>query len=265
MKGRFVLLLAALAGAASGIVATVSHGAIHTETVEYRQGDTALEGYLAYDDAKTGKRPGILVVHDWLGVGPYVKHRCEMLAQLGYAAFAPDIYGKGIRPKGPEDAAKVAGIYAGDRDLMRARAKAGLEKMESFDVVDPSRVAAIGYCFGGGVALELARSGADLDGVVTFHGTLDTPRPAKPGEIKAKVLVLHGADDPYVPLDQVHKLIDELKGANVDWEVNLYSHAVHSFTIPDAGNDPSKGAAYDEEADHRSWEAMRSFFGEIFP
>ncbi|MEK6576306.1 MAG: dienelactone hydrolase family protein [Nitrospirota bacterium] len=240
------------------------YAAIQTETIEYRHGDTLLEGYLAYDDEVKGMRPAILVVHDWLGVGPYVNKRTEELAKLGYIAFAIDMYGKGVRPKNSEEAAAQAGIYRKDRQLMRARANAGLDVLKKHKLTDISRIAAIGYCFGGGTVLELARSGVYLAGAVSFHGNLDTPNPEDAKNIKAKVFVLHGGDDPFVPQDQVTAFQSEMRKAGVDWHMVIYGGAVHSFTIPDAGSDNSKGAAYNEKADKRSWEAMKQFFIELF-
>ncbi len=237
---------------------------IRTELVEYKQADTVLEGYLTYDDALKGKIPGVLIVHEWTGLGPYVKRRAEQIAGLGYAAFAVDIYGKGIRPKDAKEAALQAGMYRADRQLMRERAKAGLEQLKKYTFVDPGRIAVMGYCFGGGVALELARSGADLRGVVSFHGNLDTPLPEDARNIKAKVLILHGADDPFVTKEQVAAFQEEMRAASVDWQMVLYGNAVHSFTNPDSGNDPSRGIAYNREADVRSWEAMKAFFREVF-
>lgn len=250
--------------AAGLLTAATAQAAIVTKTVEYRHGGTVLEGYLAYDDQATGKRPGILVVHEWTGLGPYVKSRVEQLAKLGYVAFGADIYGKGVRPSTPAEAAKVAGKYKADRELMRARAKAGLEELARQSQVDTSRLAAIGYCFGGTTVLELTRSGADLKGVVSFHGNLETPRPEDAKNVRAKVLVLHGGDDPHVPPAEVAAFQDEMRKAGVDWQMDIYGGAVHSFTNRDAGNDPSKGAAYNEKADRRSWEAMKTFFAEIF-
>lgn len=237
---------------------------VRTQDVEYNQGDTVLQGFLAYDDGLAGKRPGVLVVHDWTGLGPYVKRRCEELARLGYIAFGADIYGKGVRPATHEEAAKVSGMYVKDRALMRARVKAGLEELKKNKLADPARLAAIGYCFGGAAVLELARSGASVAGVVTFHGALSNPNPDDAKNIEAKVLVQHGADDPFVDMGQVNAFMDEMKKTDVDWRVYIYGGAVHSFTVPEAGSDPSTGMAYNERADKRSWQAMRDFFDEIF-
>ncbi|MDD5255380.1 MAG: dienelactone hydrolase family protein [Candidatus Omnitrophica bacterium] len=237
---------------------------MHTEAVEYMHGDVVLEGYCAYDDAVKGKQPGVLVIHEWTGINDYIKKRVEQLASLGYVAFAADIYGKGIRPKDRAQASRQAGMYRADRTLMRARAAAGLAELRKQKTVDAGRIAAIGYCFGGGTVLELARSGADIAGVVSFHGNLDTPHPEDAKQIKAKVLVLHGADDPNIPAEQISAFQDEMRNAGVNWQMVSYGNAVHSFTNPEAGDDPSKGAAYNKEADERSWKAMRTFFDEIF-
>ncbi len=239
-------------------------GGIHTATVEYKDGDAVLEGYLAYSTEKTGKRPGVLVVHQWKGLGEYEKGRVEMLAKMGYVAFAADIYGKGIRPQDPQGAGAQAGKYKSDRELLRKRVTAGLDVLRSFDVTDTRHVAAIGYCFGGTTVLELARSGADISGVVSFHGGLDSPKPEDGKNIKCKVLVLHGADDPFNSAQNITAFENEMRGAKVDWQMVQYGGAVHSFTEVAAGSDNSKGAAYNEKADHRSWEAMKEFFAEIF-
>ncbi|MBI4832894.1 MAG: dienelactone hydrolase family protein [Candidatus Lindowbacteria bacterium] len=237
---------------------------VQTQAVEYTHEGTALGGYVAYDDAVAGIRPGVVVIHEWTGIDSYVQKRTEQLAALGYVAFAVDMYGKGIRPKTREEAAAQASIYKADRKLMRARAKEGLEALRKYALTDPKRIAVIGYCFGGGVALELARSGADIAGVVSFHGNLDTPTPGDAKNIKAKVLVLHGADDPHVPAAQVAAFQKEMGDGNVDWQMVAYGGAVHSFTNPEAGNDPASGVAYNEKADKRSWETMKEFFAEIF-
>ncbi|MFH2055657.1 MAG: dienelactone hydrolase family protein [bacterium] len=237
---------------------------IHTEVVEYDHEGVTLEGYLAYDTDISGVRPGVMVAHEWTGLGDYAKSRTERLARLGYIAFAADIYGKGIRPQTSEEASAQATIYRSDRALMRARAAAGLEVLRRQKLCDPQRLAAIGYCFGGGVVLELARSGADLAGVVSFHGNLDTPNPDDAKQIKCSVLVAHGAADPYVNREQVEAFVAEMNAAAVDWYMIEYGGAVHSFTNPDSGSDPAKGAAYNEAADRRSWQAMQDFFAEIF-
>lgn len=239
-------------------------GGVKTRSVEYRQGDTVLQGYFACGATGPAARPGVLIAHDWMGVGPYVQGRAEQLARLGYAAFAMDIYGKGVRPADAKEAAALATIYKTDRGLMRERVKAGLEALRGQEGVDPRRIAVIGYCFGGTAALELARSGADILGVVTFHGGLDTPNPEDGKNIRGKVLALHGADDPFVPPEQVAAFEAEMRAAKLDWQLVKYSNAVHSFTNPGAGNDNSTGSAYNADADRRSWESMKSFFNEIF-
>jgi len=246
------------------ILSTTVNAKLRLEAIEYKEGDTVLEGYLAYDDAIKGKRPGVMVVHEWTGLGPYVKRRANELAELGYIAFAADIYGKGVRPKDHEEAAKVSGIYFNDRKLMRARAKAGLDVLKNHELTDKSRIAAMGYCFGGAAVLELARSGAGIGGVVSFHGILSTPNHEDAKNIKAKVMVFDGANDPFVPQEMVTAFEDEMRKAGVDWQMVIFGGAVHSFTVPEAGNDPSKGMAYNEKADKRSWEMMKIFYKEIF-
>lgn len=236
---------------------------IITKNIQYKQGNTILEGYLAYDDAIKVKRPGVLVVHDWTGLQSFTKKRTEQLAKLGYVAFAADIYGKGIRPQNQQESGTQATIYRQDRKLLRQRATAGLQVLQNYRLTDPKRIAAIGYCFGGGTVLELARSGANIQGVVSFHGNLDTPNPSDAKNIKSKVLVLHGADDPFVPEEQLKGFENEMRQANVDWQLISYGGAVHSFTNPEAKNDP-KGALYNPIAEQRSWQAMRQFFAEIF-
>ena len=246
------------------IISAGAQAALHTETVEYKHGGTVLEGYLAYDDAFKGKRPGVMVVHEWWGLNDYIKGRAEQLAKLGYMAFAADMYGKGVHAKTAEEAGMLAGMFRSDRPLMRSRAKAGLDVLLAHQMTDAKRIAAIGYCFGGGVVLELARSGSDIRGVVSFHGSLDNPNPEDAGNIKADVLVLHGGADPFVTPDQVLSFWKEMSRSNADWEIDIYSGAVHSFTNPASGSDPSKGVAYNEKADKKSWEAMKLFFSEIF-
>jgi dienelactone hydrolase len=254
---QFCAILAGLALASSAAAE------IKTENVEYKQGDATLEGFHAYDDSVQGKRPGVLVVHQWKGLGNYEKERAQMLAKLGYNVFALDIYGKGVRPNNAKDAGALAGKYKSDRNLLRERVKAGLEQLRKSPFTDDKKIAAIGYCFGGTAVLELARSGADIAGVVSFHGGLGTPHPEDAKNIKCKVLVLHGADDPNTN-PEVPGFQNEMRKAKVDWQMVFYGNAVHAFTDWNAGNDNSKGAAYNEKADKRSWEAMKQFFAEIF-
>lgn len=253
-----------LLAAAACLFPATAWALVRTETIEYRQGDHVLEGYLAYDNATAERRPGVVIVHDWMGLQASAKKHAEDLASLGYVAFAADIYGKGVRPQSVDEAKAQSSIYKSDRKLLRERVKAALETLREHPLTDPARLAATGYCFGGTTVLELARSGADVKGVVSFHGGLDTPDPADAKNIKGKVLVLHGADDPYAPAAQVAEIEDEMRKAGVDYQVTLYGGAVHSFTEPSAGNDPSKGVAYNAEADRRSWEAMKDFLAEIF-
>ena len=235
-----------------------------TRDVLYRDGATVLQGYVAYDDATKTRRPGVLIGHQWKGLGEYEKRRARMLAQMGYVAFALDIYGKGVRPKTREEAGAQAGKYRANRPLLRQRARAGVLELRKNRFVDTNRLAMIGYCFGGGTALELARSGANLKGFVSFHGNLDTPNPELAKNIKGKILILHGAIDPNVKPESVAAFHDEMEAAKVDYQFVAYSGAVHSFTEREAGNDISKGAAYNERADRRSWQAMKDFFKEIF-
>ncbi len=252
----FIMILAA-----GGLMAQTD---IHTETIEYTIDGKPFEGYLAYDKSVTSHRPGVLIVHQWMGVTDNEKMRARMLAEIGYVAFALDIYGKGVRPANSQEAGAQAGKFRGDRALFRKHLNAGLAQLRTSPMVDTTRLAAIGYCFGGGGVLELARSGARVNGVVSFHGSLNTPNPADANNITAKVLVLHGAVDPYVSDDEVLAFKKEMEDAGVDYVLTMYGGAVHAFTQKEAGNDPAAGAAYDEAADRRSWQAMKDFFAEIF-
>lgn len=247
-----------------GAASAPAQAALQTRTVEYRDGQTVLQGYLAYDDAVTGARPGVLVVHEWKGLGDYAKHRAEQLAGLGYIAFAADMYGRGVYAATHEEAAQLSGALRRDRALMRRRVQAGLAVLAAQPQIDPQRLAAIGYCFGGTSVLELARSGAAVHGVVSFHGVLDAPQPAQPGQVQARVLVLTGADDPHVPPAQVAAFEEEMRAAGADYRVVSYPGAVHSFTVPEAGNDPSTGIAYNAAADRQSWTELRRFFAQLF-
>lgn len=244
------------------LIATNSRGAIVEGALEYESTGALCEGWHAYDDSIDGKRPSILIAHQWTGLTDYEKMRAGKLAELGYNVLAIDVYGKGIRPQPPESA-KLSGKFKEDRDLYRARLNDGLAVLRSLPQTDSARIAAIGYCFGGTGVLELARSGADIAGVVSFHGGLGTPTPEDAGNITGEVLVLHGAVDPYVPVEEVKAFHAEMLEANVAYTFTAYPDAVHAFTQKMAGDDPSKGAAYQEEADLASWEAMKKFFERI--
>lgn len=248
--------------ALASLCANLADAAIKTEPVEYQQGGVTLEGALVYNDAVKGQRPGVLVVHQWKGLTDYEKKRAAMLAELGYAAFCVDIYGRGIRPATAQDAGAEAGKYKRNRPLLRDRVNAGLETFRKQAVVDPKHVAAIGYCFGGTTVIELARKGADVAGVVSFHGALDSPTPADGKNIKCKVLACHGADDPFVPAKDVEAFENEMRNGSVDWRLIKYGGAVHSFTDWNADGSMA-GAKYDEKADKRSWEDMKAFLAEV--
>jgi dienelactone hydrolase len=254
---KFFLSIFALALAIS------TQAAIQTKIVEYKEGDTTLEGVIVFDDAMKTKCPGVLIVHQWMGLTDYEKKRAEMLAKLGYVAFCADIYGKGVRPTAVPDAAALSGKFKGDRALLRARVNAGLETFKKSDLVDAKRIAAIGYCFGGTTVIELARSGAELSGVVSFHGGLDSPKPEDGKNIKTKILACHGADDPFVPAKDLNAFQDEMKNSGADWQLIQYGGAVHSFTDWGASG-AIKGAQYNERADKRSWEDMKQFLAELF-
>lgn len=245
------------------MAALPAFAALKTKTVEYRDGDTVLEGYLAYDGGTMRKRPGVIIVHEWKGHGEYVRERARQLGRMGYLAFAIDMYGKGVQAKDHEEAAKLSGVYLSDRALMRRRALAGLETLKKTPLLDATRLAAIGYCFGGTTVLELARAGTDLRGVASFHGNLTTPTPAEKGVLKAKVLVLQGASDGWTA-EGIPAFEKEMNAAGADWQLISYGGAVHSFTVPSAGSDPATGAAYNAQADKRSFNALISFLKEIF-
>lgn len=246
----------------TAVITGSSHAeaALIKKTIEYKEGSNTLEGYLVYDDAIKGARPGVLVVHNWMGLTEETKSKAEAVAQLGFVAFAADIYGKGIRPKSADEAGGLAGKYKGDRALLRKRADAGLKTLAKQTGVDAKRLAVIGYCFGGTTAIELGRSGADVRTIVSFHGGLDSPTPLDGKKIKGKVLALAGADDPFQKPADLAAFQEEMRSSKVDWQLYQYGGAVHSFTEKEAGNDNSKGAAYNELADQRSWQAMQDFF-----
>jgi dienelactone hydrolase len=246
------------------LIPVFSYGDIVKTPIQYRQGTTNLEGLLVYDDAVQGPRPGVVVFPEWWGMTDYPKQRAEQLAKLGYVAFAADMYGNGTATDSADEAAKLMTAVRGDLNLMRARAQAALDVLSSDPHVDRKRIAAIGYCFGGTVALELARSGADLVGVVAFHAGLDTPRPQDAANIKGQVLVCTGGEDSFVPPAMVQAFEVEMRQGHVKWEVIVFGGAHHAFTNPVADSHHIPNIAYNAEADRRSWAAMKAFFDEIF-
>lgn len=241
------------------------HADVKTKDVKYQAGQVQANGFEAYDDKVAGKRPGVLIVPEWWGLTDYPQMRAKQLAALGYVALVADVYGDRQTTEDPRQAGKWAGgLKAGDRKELRARVTAALEQLKADPNVDPARTACIGYCFGGTAALELARSGAAVNAVVSFHGDLSIAEPAQPGQVKAKVLVCHGADDAFEPPAQIAAFQEEMRKANVDWQMNIYCKAVHAFTNPKADTRGIPGIAYNKEADHRSWQAMIDLFNETF-
>ena len=242
-----------------------AQAAIKTETVQYFDGKTVLEGYLAYDDTIKDPRPTVMIVHQWKGLGDYEKSRAQQIAAKGYVAFAIDIYGKGVRATSTDEAGKLSSIYKNNRPLYRQREKAALDFISKDKRVDTKHIVAIGYCFGGAGVLEMGRAGFPLVGIVTFHGDLSNPTPTDAKNIKGKVLVLHGAIDPYVDRKQVDGFLDEMNATKVDYVFTEYSGAVHAFTDKGSGNDIKAGVAYNENADRRSWQAFTDFLNEVAP
>jgi dienelactone hydrolase len=229
---------------------------LKTQTVDYKQADTALERYLAYDGNVTGKRPGVLLVHRRDGMTDFTRKHAEMIAKLGYVVFAADIFGKGVLPKDIPEMQVETAKYNKDRLLMRARAQAGLDTLRQNSMVDPSRIAVIGYCFGGVVAQELSHTGAPVVGTVVVHGSFRGFTPGAAKNIKGRVLILHGAEDPIAPLSELDLAIKELRQTQVDWQLELYSGADHGFTTPDT---PAN-----DRANVRAWAATQKFFAEVF-
>jgi len=250
---------------ATGLEAT--DAAIVAKEIEYRAEDTTMQGYMAYDDTIKGQRPGVLVVHEWWGLNDYARKRARMLAKLGYTGFALDMYGEGKQAQHPDDAKKFSSEVMKNLPLAKARFSAALNLLRKHKTVDPQRIAAIGYCFGGGVVLQMARSGIDLAGVASFHGMLGTTTPAQAGVIKAKILVMTGADDPFVPKEQVAQFKQEMEAAHVDYKVISHPGAKHAFTNPDAdtyGKKFNLPLAYNKTADQASWRELQGFLQRLF-
>jgi len=237
---------------------------MHTELIEYHDGEIQLEAYVAWDDSIAGPRPGVLVAHDWTGRRDFATDKADEMAALGYVGFALDMYGKGVfgSDGDVEGNSALMGPLAGDRTALRARMTSALETLKGLDVVDSLKVGAMGYCFGGMCVLELARAGADVGGVISIHGIF-TPGDVPNNAITARVLCLHGQDDPMVPPEQVLDFENEMSAAGADWQMHAYGGTMHAFTNPDA-NDPGFGAVYNPVADRRATQSIRNFWEEIF-
>jgi dienelactone hydrolase len=258
---RWILIIAL------AVVTHSAQAAVKGEEVQYKAGDTVLKGYLAYDDAVKGKRPGVLVVHEWWGHNEYARMRARMLAELGYTALAVDMYGDGKQATHPDDAGKFSGEVKKNMPMAKARFDAARNLLKKHATVDGKRLAAIGYCFGGGIVLEMARAGEPLKGVVSFHGSLNTDHPAKAGKMKVRMLVLTGEADPFVPPEQVEAFKKEMNAAKASYKVIAYPGAKHAFTNKEAdqyGQKFNLPLAYNAEADQKSWAEMQAFLKEIF-
>ena len=253
-----------LAAAAFALALGQAQAAVQSKAIEYDDHGTKLTGHLYWDDAVTGKRPGVLVIHEWWGLNDYAKKRARMLAELGYVAFAADMYGDGKVTDQREQASQWMQQITADVDLWRERAGLGLAQLKASALVDGGRVAAVGYCFGGGTVLQMAYGGADVAGVVSFHGSLPAAPEESKGRIKTKVLALHGQADGMVPPEVVKNFEAKLAAADANWELVSYGGVRHGFTNPDAGRYGIPNLKYDAQADARSWERMKGFFAEIF-
>lgn len=255
----FILTVACFLMASSMTLAKVQ-----TKVIPYQHGDLQLEGVLAWDDGITGKRPGVLVVHEWWGLNDYARDRAQQLAELGYVAFAVDMYGKEKVTNHPDQAGKWMKEVQANVSNWQARAIKGLAVLRSQDQVDTNHIAAIGYCFGGATVIQLAYSGAEVNGVVSFHGALPLPKAKQATKVKAKMLIAHGNADPFLKEDHIQKFRHALDKANVDWQMVLYAGARHSFTNPGADAHGMDALKYNQQADERSWKHMQLFFNDIF-
>lgn len=259
MKKGFMLLLL--------LISPLLHAALQEKTVEYSSGDTSLKGYLVWNDAVKGKRPGILVVHEFWGLNDYARQRARLLAELGYTALAIDMYGNGKVSDHPREATEFMNAVMANTEVAKARFLAGKALLEQQPTVDTKKIAAIGYCFGGGTVLTMAREGVDLRGVVSFHGMLHAHSPAKAGQVKARILVENGADDKLITADEITAFKSEMDAAGANYQFENLAGAKHSFTNPDADAIAKKfelPVGYNAAADKKSWEAMQKFFKEIF-
>ena len=261
LLSRFSLALVGLVIANLGSLVPIATALVRLDPVEYKAGDTTLRGWIAYDTAAKGKRPGVVVVHEWWGLNDYTKTRARMLAEAGYVALAADMYGDGKMTDHPSEAGGWAGAVGANHEVASARFNAAVAQLKANSHVDPEHIAAIGYCFGGSVVLGMAMSGADLEGVVAFHAGLPT-EPAT-GKIKASILVCHGAADAMATSEQIQTFQKNLADAGADWQFISYGNAKHSFTNPGADTHGIPGLAYNEKADKRSWRTALDFLAEV--
>ncbi len=260
MKNLFIL-------AALLFGSSLAQAIVHGKEVTYTADGTTLKGYLAYDDAIKGKRPGVLVVHEWWGHNEYARKRAMMLAELGYTALALDMYGDGKQAHHPDVAAKFSGELAKNLPLAKARFESAMKLLQQQENVDATNIAALGYCFGGSVVLQMARLGEDLKGVASFHGGLQTETPARPGKVRARIISFTGTDDPMIPAEQVAAFKQEMENAGVNYKAVTFAGVKHSFTDPAAdeyGRKFNLPLAYDAAADKASWDETRSFLAEVF-
>lgn len=237
-------------------VAVTARADLIGEPIAYTINEQPYEGYFAQNEGFGDNQPVVLLIHDWNGLGDYEQRRSQMLAEQGYTTFAVDLYGAGVRPTTTEESRAESGKLYADRETMRSRLFAGLERARALPNVDGDRVVAIGYCFGGAAALEFARAGADIEGFVSFHGGLETPEGQDFSQTQGDILILHGADDPVAPMSQVAALADELNAADVNFDMEIYGGVRHSFTVWSAKGDSSQ---YDPHADLQSWDALLEF------
>ncbi len=263
---RFVILLAGVVFAVAMVGLSTAEAKVIGKTVEYKADNMVMKGYLAYNDKIEGRRPGVLVVQEWWGVNDYIRRRVRMLAELGYTALAVDMYGGGKQATNPKDAGAMATEVMTNFDTTgKARFEAGEEFLKKEPTVDPERIAAIGYCFGGGVLLNIARQGTDLKDIVSFHGSLGAVKPVEPGTIKAKLLVLQGGDDKFVTPDQIEAFKKKMATAGADCKIIVYPGATHAFSNPEAtalGKKFNIPIAYNKKADEESWSEMKKLFAE---
>jgi len=256
---RLLIILASIV-----LWGSVAQGAVVTKTISYQEDGASLQGYLAYDNALKGKRPGVLVVHEWWGLNDYARKRATQLAAMGYVAFALDMYGKDKVADHPEQAKEFMKKVTQNVDTWQKRVLAGLEILKKQPNTDSNRIAAIGYCFGGSTVQQLAYSGADIRGIVSFHGSLIPPTESAVKQTKAKILICHGASDPYTKPEALPTYLTTMNASGIDWKMSIYAHAKHAFTNPDADNYGMAAVGYNRTADRRSWEDMKQFFNEIF-